>query len=132
MSSSSLKEILAQPASELAYRALPICYALETLSLPLRQYGHLALKKIFGKINPADVRTKPKSIAEMINLTDALWFEVKIRKQRPGDVSRDGGFTGFVSRMLRGTDKDGGDLEETAMWWERNLKEWWEDGRLMK
>ena len=92
--------------------------------------GDLVLKKICGKINPADVLTKPKSIAEMIRLTDALWFEIRIRKQRPGDIDRDGGFTGFVKRLMRGAEDGGGDREDTMMWWEWNLRSRWEDGRL--
>ena len=89
--------------------------------------GDLVLVKICGKINPADILTKPKSIAEMIRLTDALWYEIKVREQRPGDMERDGGFTGFVKRMLRGADKDGEDHGETMMWWERNMRRWWGD-----
>jgi hypothetical protein len=80
------------------------------------------LIKICGKINPADVLTKPKSIAEAIRLTDALWYDIRVRKQRPGDVERDGGFTGFVKRLMRGADDGGGDRGDVMMWWERNLR----------
>ena len=34
--------------------------------------GDLVLRKINGKVNPADVLTKPKSAAEAMRLTDAL------------------------------------------------------------
>ena len=87
--------------------------------------GDLVLKKICGKINPADLLTKPRSIAEAIRLADALGYDIGIRRQRRGDAERDGDFTGFVRRMLRGADKEGNDLVDTEMWWERNMKGWW-------
>jgi hypothetical protein len=91
--------------------------------------GDLELIKICGKINPADVLTKPKSIAEAIRLTDALWYDIRVRKQRPEDVDRDGGFTGFVKRMMRGSEMEADDRVETMMWWQNNMKEnknYWE------
>ena len=88
------------------------------------------LVKICGKINPADILTKPKSLAEMVRLTDALWYDIQLRRQRPGDQARDGGFTGFVTRMLRGTDLDEEGRNETLQWWQRNLEETWADGMM--
>jgi hypothetical protein len=85
--------------------------------------GNLTLVKICGKINPADVLTKPKSIAESVRLTDALWYDIKVRKQRPEDMTRDGGFTGFVKRMMRGSDMEFDDRWETMMWWQNNARE---------
>ena len=85
--------------------------------------GDLELIKICGKINPADILTKPKSIAEAIRLTDALWYDIKLRRQRPEDATKDGGFTGFVRRMMRGSEADEDERLETMMWWWNNVKE---------
>ena len=63
-------------------------------------------------------------------MTDALWYDIEVRKQRLGDVERDGGFTGFVRRMLRGSDMEADDRVETMMWWERNRRRCWEEGKL--
>jgi hypothetical protein len=92
--------------------------------------GDLVLEKICGKINPADMLTKPKSVAEMIRLTDALWYDIKVRRQRAEDERRDGGFTGFVRRMLRGADKDGDDRAETMLWWKINMEVAWKEGTI--
>ena len=68
--------------------------------------GDLMLVKICGKVKPADVLTKPKSLAEMVRLTDALWYEIRVRRQRPEDKMREGGFAGFVTRLMRDADTD--------------------------
>jgi hypothetical protein len=92
--------------------------------------GEVVLRKINGKVNPADVLTKPKSAAEAVRLTDALGFELMIRKQRVKDEERDGGFTGFTARMLRGSDETHAEKMETMAWWDRNLRKSWEMGWL--
>ena len=43
--------------------------------------GEIVLVKIDGKINPADLLTKPKSAKEMARLAEALAFEMPTRKQ---------------------------------------------------
>ena len=59
-----------------------------------------------------------------------LWYEIEVRKPRPEDEGRDGGFTGFVKRMLRGADKDGDDRAETLLWWKINMEAAWNDERI--
>ena len=43
--------------------------------------------------NPADVLAKPKAAAEAVRLSDALGYELKIKRPRKDDEERDGGFT---------------------------------------
>jgi hypothetical protein len=92
--------------------------------------GDLVLRKINGKVNPADVLTKPKSAAEAMRLTDALNYDLRIRKQRKGDEEKDGGFIGFTVRLMRGDDRTEAERMETLAWWEMNMRRCWEEGRL--
>ena len=43
--------------------------------------GEITLIKIDGKINPADLLTKPKSAKEMARLSEALAYAMPTRKQ---------------------------------------------------
>jgi hypothetical protein len=92
--------------------------------------GEIVLWKINGKVNPADVLTKPKSAAEAARLTDALGYESKMRKPRIQDEERDGGFTGFTARMMKGSKEADAEKMETMSWWDMNLRRSWEEGRL--
>ena len=49
--------------------------------------GEIVLVKIDGKINPADLLTKPKSAKEMARLAEALAFEMPTRKQERDEES---------------------------------------------
>ena len=46
----------------------------------LVKQGKIVLKKINGKVNPADLMTKPKSAAEAVRLTEAVGYGLIMRK----------------------------------------------------
>ena len=87
--------------------------------------GLITLKKINGKVNPADLLTKPKSAAEAVRLSSALGYELVLRK---GRVKGGETFTGFVKRLLRGDKRDEGDQLETFTWWIDRYKGNWGHG----
>ena len=84
--------------------------------------GMVTLKKINGKVNPADLLTKPKSAAEAIRLTSALGYSLTIRKGRKAE---DETFTGMVRRLMRGDRREEADKAATVDWWiDRKLEGW--------
>ena len=58
--------------------------------------GDVTLKKINGKVNPADLMTKPKSAAEAVRLTEAVSYGLIIRR-----LANDT-FCGFLGRAIKG------------------------------
>jgi hypothetical protein len=74
--------------------------------------GVVTLKKICGKINPADLLTKPKSAAEAGRLASALGYRLVVRKKAGAES-----FTGQVWRMMRGDRRPKEEQWETVVWW---------------
>jgi hypothetical protein len=74
--------------------------------------GLITLRKIHGKVNPADLLTKPKSAAEAGRLADSLGFRLVMRKRKEGET-----FTGMVRRWMRGDKGSEGEKAETLEWW---------------
>ena len=72
----------------------------------------ITLRKIHGKVNPADLLTKPKSAAEAGRLADSLGFRLVMRKRKEGET-----FTGMVRRWMRGDKGSEGEKAETLEWW---------------
>jgi hypothetical protein len=77
--------------------------------------GLVVLRKINGKVNPADLLTKPKSAAEAARLSEALGYRLVIRKAKEGDSAET--ITGLVQRLLRGDRRDDAEKMETMAWW---------------
>ena len=65
--------------------------------------GEIALRKIDGKVNPADVLTKPKNIKETARLTEALNYDMSPRKAT--------------------RDEEGPDASEVAAWMVMEIRE---------
>ena len=74
--------------------------------------GIVVLRTIHGKVNPADLLTKPKSAAEAGRLSESLGFELVMRKRRDGET-----LTGMVRRWMRGDKRPEGEKVGTLEWW---------------
>ena len=73
--------------------------------------GTIFLKKVNGKVNPADFVTKPKNAAETLRLSSAVGFELVIRK-RANET-----FCGFLSRAMKSGKESAGERATTMDWW---------------
>ena len=78
--------------------------------------GVVTLKKINGKVNPADLLTKPKSAAEAARLASSLGYELVLRKRRTTEGGEES-FTGMVKRMMKGDRRTEAEKMETFTWW---------------
>ena len=78
--------------------------------------GVVTLEKINGKVNPADLLTKPKSAAEAARLASSLGYELVLRKRRTAE-GKEESLTGMVKRMMRGDRRDEREKMETLTWW---------------
>ena len=81
--------------------------------------GDVTLKKINGKVNPADLMTKPKSAAEAVRLTEAVGYGLIIRKLAKET------FCGFLGRAIKGDPRPPEERSQTMDWWYANLRRWW-------
>jgi hypothetical protein len=87
--------------------------------------GLITLRKINGKVNPADLRTKPKSAAEATRLTSSLGYELTMKKRSVEWET----FTGMVRRWMKGDRRDAEEKAETMEWWiDRRLADWKRNG----
>ena len=84
--------------------------------------GKIILKKINGKVNPADLLTKPKSAAEAVRLTEQVGYGLVMRENVKNET-----FTGFVKRIMRGDFDDPQDQDITREWWYENMSSKWYD-----
>ena len=75
--------------------------------------GTVILKKIDGRINPADLMTKPKSAAEAARLSEVLGYRLVVRKRKEEGET----YTGFVRRLMRGDRRTQEEQWETMEWW---------------
>ena len=75
--------------------------------------GIVTLKKINGKVNPADLLTKPKSAAEAARLSSSLGYELVMKKRSVEGET----FTGMVRRWMRGDRREAEEKAETMDWW---------------
>ena len=67
----------------------------------------IILMKINGKVDPADLMTKPKSAAEAVRLTEAIGYGLVIRK-RENET-----FCGLLGRAMRGDPRPPEEQPET-------------------
>ena len=89
--------------------------------------GDLVLRKINGKVNPADLLTKPKSAAEAARLSEALGYRLVIRKAKEGDSAEN--LAGIVHRMMKGDRREEAERMDTVTWWmEKAGSEDWKHG----
>jgi hypothetical protein len=77
--------------------------------------GLIVLRKINGKVNPADLMTKPKSAAEAARLSEALGYRLRIRKAKDGGGTET--MAGLVQRLMKGDRRADEEKMETVMWW---------------
>jgi hypothetical protein len=91
--------------------------------------GLVVLRKINGKVNPADLLTKPKSAAEAARLSEALGYWLVVRKVRGGGSGEN--ITGLVHRMLKGDRRDDKEKLETVTWWMAKAEGWKQGGAVM-
>ena len=73
--------------------------------------GKIIPRKVNGKVNPADLLTKPKSAAEAVRLSAAVGFGLVIRKWA-NDT-----FCGFLNRATRGDRREPEEKAATMNWW---------------
>ena len=85
----------------------------------LVKQGKVALKKINGKVNPADLLTKPKSAAEAVRLSASVGYGLIIRKLK-GDNS-----CGLLNRAIRGDARTPEEKSETMDWWHTHMRWRW-------
>ena len=81
--------------------------------------GEVTLKKINGKVNPADLMTKPKSAAEAVRLTEAVSYGLIIRRLA------NEAFCGFLSRAIKGDPRPPEEKSRTMDWWYSNMRRRW-------
>ena len=81
--------------------------------------GRISLRKINGKVNPADLLTKPKSAAEAVRLSAAVGYKLIIRKWA-NDT-----FVGFLNRAMKGSKDQTADKVLTMEWWYSNMRRRW-------
>ena len=86
----------------------------------LARKGRIALRKINGKVNPADLLTKPKSAAEAVRLSAAVGYGLVIRKWA-NDT-----FCGFLSRAMKGSKDEPAERAVTMAWWFHNQRCRWD------
>ena len=79
--------------------------------------------QVDGKINPADLLTKPKSAGEAARLSSELGYDLIIRKEAKKDMN----FAQLIASMMKGSKEDAASKAETHIWCYEELKEkWWE------
>ena len=79
----------------------------------------IVLVKINGKVNPADLMTKPKSAAEAVRLTAAIGYGLVIRRR--GEET----FCGFLGRAMRGDPRPVEEKSITMDWWHSCMRRRW-------
>jgi hypothetical protein len=84
--------------------------------------GQICVRKINGKVNPADVLTKPKSAAEAVRLFYAVGYGLVIRNPRGGQEED---FVGFVRRIMKGSVDSHRDQLDTETWWTDVMRPRW-------
>ena len=85
----------------------------------LVKQGSVVLKKFKGKVNPADLMTKPKSAAEAVRLTEAVGYGLIIRRLEKET------FCGFLGRAIRGDSRPPEERSQTVDWWYTNMRWKW-------
>ena len=81
--------------------------------------GKVILKKISGKVNPADLLTKPKSAAEAVRLSASVGYGLVIRKWKNDNSC------GLLSRAIRGDSRTPEERSVTMDWWYANMRWKW-------
>ena len=77
------------------------------------------MRKISGKVNPGDLMTKPKSVAEAVRLTEAVGYGLVVRKWANET------FSGLLSRAIRGDPRPPEEKSETMDWWYSHMRCRW-------
>ena len=85
----------------------------------LVKQGRVVLRNINGKVNPADLLTKPKSAAEAVRLSASVGYGLIIRNWK------DDNFCGLLSRAIRGDSRTLEERSETMDWWYSNMRWRW-------
>ena len=85
----------------------------------LVKQGKVILRKINGKVNPADLLTKPKSAAEAVRLSASVGYGIVIRKWQHDN------FCVVLNRAIPGDSRTPEERSETMDWWYSNMRWKW-------
>ena len=84
--------------------------------------GKITVMKVNGKVNPADLLTKPKSAAEAARLSAPVGYGMVIRRLAQGAAES---FCGFVKRAMQGDRRGAAEKSVTLDWWYSTMYHQW-------